>query len=80
MPKPIKDQKPRLNADLVEKILAEVKEEEIVAMCCDVVNISSPTGEELQMAQYMQSALQKIGLDVTWQEFPSLAKACSYSR
>ena len=33
-----------------------------------MINIPSPTGEELQMAQYMQSALQKIGLDVTWQE------------
>src|SRR6202162_5871600 len=37
-------------------------------MASDVINISSPTGEELQMAQYMQSALLKIGLDVTWQE------------
>src|SRR5258708_16497484 len=37
-------------------------------MASDVINIPSPTGEELQMAQYMQSALQKIGLDITWQE------------
>jgi acetylornithine deacetylase len=52
----------------VEKILAEIKEEEIVAMCCDVINIPSPTGEELQMAEYMQSVLQQLGLKVTWQE------------
>jgi len=57
-----------LDPSLVEKILAEVREEEIVSMACDVINIPSPTGEELQMAQYMQSALQKLGLNVTWQE------------
>jgi len=33
-----------------------------------VIKYPSPTGEELQMAQYMQSELQKISLDVTWQE------------
>jgi hypothetical protein len=45
-----------LNPKLAEKILAEVKEQEIVAMACDAINIPSPTGEELQMAQYMQKA------------------------
>ena len=54
--------------ELVDRILAEVREDEIVSMCCDVINIPSPTGQELQMAEYMQSALKKIGLDVTWQE------------
>ena len=57
-----------LDSKLVERILAEVREDEIVSMASDVINIPSPTGEELQMAQYMQSTLQKIGLDVTWQE------------
>ena len=57
-----------LDPTLVEKILAQVKEEEIVAMSCDVINIPSPTGHELQMAQYMQGALQHLGLNVTWQE------------
>jgi len=52
----------------VEKILAQVKEDEIVAMSRDVINIPSPTGEELQMAQYMQNALEELGLHVTWQE------------
>jgi len=59
---------PALDAKLADRILAEVREDEIVAMSSDVINIPSPTGEELQMAQYMQSSLQKIGLDVTWQE------------
>jgi acetylornithine deacetylase/succinyl-diaminopimelate desuccinylase-like protein len=63
-----KDPKPGMNPKLAEKILAEVKEEEIVAMCCDVINIPSPTGEELQVAHYMQNALQQLGLGVTWQE------------
>jgi len=57
-----------LDASLVEKILAGVREEEIVAMACDVINIPSPTGEELQMAKYMQRALQQLGITVTWQE------------
>ncbi len=57
-----------LDSKLVDRILAEVREEEIVSMSSDVINIPSPTGEELQMAQYIQSELQKIGLDVTWQE------------
>jgi acetylornithine deacetylase len=60
--------KPTLDRKLADRILAEVSEDEIISMSCDVINIPSPTGEELQMAQYMQSALQKIGLDVTWQE------------
>jgi acetylornithine deacetylase len=57
-----------LDPKILERILAEVREDEIVSMASDVINIPSPTGEELQMAHYMQSALQKIDLDVTWQE------------
>ncbi len=57
-----------LDPKLTDRILAEVLEDEIISMSADVINIPSPTGEELQMAQYMQSALQTIGLDVTWQE------------
>jgi acetylornithine deacetylase len=58
----------RLDPELVSRIIAEVREEEIVAMASDVINIPSPTGEELHMAEYMQSALQQLGLHVTWQE------------
>ncbi len=63
-----RDQGPHPSAGVADRILSEIKEEEIVAMCCDVINIPSPTGEELQMAQYMQGALQDLGLQVTWQE------------
>jgi acetylornithine deacetylase len=68
VPKLNKNRASNLTPKLVDKILAEVKEEEIVAMCCDVINIPSPTGEELQMAHYMQAALRELGLNVTWQE------------
>ena len=57
-----------LDPKLVDRILAEVREEEIVAMSCDVINIPSPTGHELAMADYMRGALQQLGVDVTWQE------------
>ena len=60
--------KSTLDPKLIDRILAEVHEDEIISMSSDVIDIPSPTGEELQMAQYMQSALQKVGLDVTWQE------------
>jgi acetylornithine deacetylase/succinyl-diaminopimelate desuccinylase-like protein len=65
---PIKGRKNSLHPEVEKKILAEVREDEIVTMARDVINIPSPTGEELQVAQYMQSALQKLGLTVTWQE------------
>ncbi|MGH9500497.1 MAG: M20 family metallopeptidase [Terriglobales bacterium] len=58
----------RLDPKLISRITAEVREEEIIAMASDVINIPSPTGEELRMAEYMQSALQNVGLNVTWQE------------
>ena len=57
-----------LDAQTVERILAEVREEEIVAMSCDLINIPSPTGEELRMAEYMRDVLQRLSLSVTWQE------------
>ena len=68
MPKSAKIASSKLDPKLLERILAEVKEEEIVAMCCDVINIPSPTGAELQMAEYMRNTLQQLGLAVTWQE------------
>lgn len=57
-----------MKEEMVKAILAQVREEEIVAMCCDVVNIPSPTGEELEMSRYMRRALVEAGLSVTWQE------------
>src|SRR5437868_4529247 len=60
--------KSAIDPKLAAKIIAEVHEDEIIAMACDVINIPSPTGGELQMAQYMQNTLQQLGLQVTWQE------------
>jgi acetylornithine deacetylase/succinyl-diaminopimelate desuccinylase-like protein len=68
MHKPSPQPASTLDPRLVERIVAEVKEEEIVAMSCDVINIPSPTGGELQMAEYMRTALRQLGLDITWQE------------
>lgn len=56
------------NSKLAAKILAHVSDQEIVAMACDVINVSSPTGEELEMANYMRRAMEEAGLTVTWQE------------
>ena len=68
MSKPTPARKTNLNSQTAEKILAQIKEDEIVAMSRDVINIPSPTGEELQMAHYMRNALQELALHVTWQE------------
>jgi acetylornithine deacetylase/succinyl-diaminopimelate desuccinylase-like protein len=54
--------------DLANAILLQIREDEIVAMCCDVVDIPSPTGEELEMGRYMRKALEEMGLAVSWQE------------
>jgi acetylornithine deacetylase/succinyl-diaminopimelate desuccinylase-like protein len=60
--------KPALSPKLVDRIVAEVDETAIVAMCCDVINIPSPTGEELRMAEYMRASFEPLGLEITWQE------------
>ena len=60
-----------LDAKLGQRILSEIKEEEIVAMSCDVINIPSPTGHELQMAEYMRTALSALGLNVGVMAFSS---------
>ena len=58
----------KLEPKLVEKILAEIREDEIVAMACDVINIPSPTGDEVAMACYMKQALAALDPNVSWQE------------
>ena len=57
-----------MKEDLANAILSQIREDEIVSMACDVVNIPSPTGEELEMGRYMRRALEETGLAVTWQE------------
>lgn len=56
------------DSDLAEAILAQVSEEQIVAMAQEVINIPSPTGAELEMARYMKRSFEQIGLQVSWQE------------
>ena len=68
MQTPVKQRVSNLDPSLIDRIIAEVREDEIVQMCCDVINVPSPTGEELRMAEYMREALSAIGLNVTWQE------------
>jgi len=53
---------------VAEKIFAEIDEQSLVSMCCDVINIPSPTGHEGRMADYMRSLWASMGLQVTWQE------------
>jgi acetylornithine deacetylase/succinyl-diaminopimelate desuccinylase-like protein len=60
--------KPALDGRTQEAILSHIREEELVAMCCDLINIPSPTGMELGMAEYMRAAFQRLGLTITWQQ------------
>jgi acetylornithine deacetylase len=57
-----------MKEDLAKTILSHIREDEIVAMSCDVVNIPSPTGEELEMGRYMRRVFEDTGLQVSWQE------------
>jgi acetylornithine deacetylase len=57
-----------MKEDLAKAILSQIREDEIVSMSCDVVNISSPTGEELEMGRYMRRVFEETGLQVSWQE------------
>src|SRR5438094_463759 len=57
-----------LKPDLAEAIISEVRESEIIQMACDLINIPSPTGEELQMGNHMRAALQAAGIKVSSQE------------
>src|ERR1700726_781432 len=54
--------------DLAKAILGQIREDEIVAMSCDVVNIPSATGEELEMGRYIRAVFEEMGLAVSWQE------------
>ena len=58
----------KLPHDLAERIVAEVREDEIVSMACEAINIPSPTGDELAMGNYMQRRWEEMGLRVTRQE------------
>jgi len=51
-----------------QAILAQVNEDDIVAMSRDVINIPSPTGFESGMSGYMRRTFEGMGLAVSWQE------------
>lgn len=57
-----------MNSDRTKAVLEQVSEEQIVEMSRDVINIPSPTGEELDMGRYMRSAMEQAGMEVNWQE------------
>jgi acetylornithine deacetylase/succinyl-diaminopimelate desuccinylase-like protein len=57
-----------MDEKLAQHILAQVREDEVIAMSCDVINIPSPTGDEGAMGAYMRSVMDALGLRVTWQE------------
>ena len=58
----------KLPQDIAARIVAEVREDEIVSMASEVINIPSPTGDELAMGQYMQRRWEEMGLRVVRQE------------
>ena len=57
-----------LSDNVRDAILSRIREDVIVSMCCEVINIPSPTGGELAMAEYMRGAFQRLGLTITWQQ------------
>ncbi|MGH9863771.1 MAG: M20 family metallopeptidase [Candidatus Acidiferrales bacterium] len=57
-----------LDAKLAEKILAQVNQERLVALASELINIPSPTGEELEVARHLRRTFEAMGLAVTWQE------------
>src|SRR5437763_13290765 len=65
--KAAKKEKSAAKGSLSQRILSHIDENEIVSMCCDIINIPSPTGQELAVAHYMRSHMEQLGLEITWQ-------------
>jgi len=57
-----------LTAERARAIAHAVDEQGIVSMACEVVNLCTPTGAELEMARYLRAAWEDMGLRVEWQE------------
>jgi acetylornithine deacetylase len=51
-----------------ESLLGQVSEERLVETARSLVNIPSPTGHELAMAEHMRALFEEMGLTVAWQE------------
>lgn len=49
-------------------LVQHVSEDRLVDTARALVDISSPTGHELEMAQHMRALLEELGLSVAWQE------------
>jgi acetylornithine deacetylase/succinyl-diaminopimelate desuccinylase-like protein len=60
--------KSALAGSMRDAILSRIGEAELVSMCCDLINLPSPTGAELNVAEYMRAVFQRLGLTVTWQQ------------
>lgn len=55
-------------SDVTGAILASVNGERLVGLASDLVDIPSATGDELEIATYLQRTFEDMGLQVTWQE------------
>ena len=49
-------------------LLQHVSEERLVDTARELVDISSPTGHELEMAEHMRALFAELGLSIAWQE------------
>lgn len=49
-------------------LLQHVSEERLVDTARELVDISSPTGYELEMAEHMRALFAELGLSIAWQE------------
>ena len=58
----------KLSRERSDAILAQVNEEELLAMARDAIKTPSPTGEELEMGRYMRRVFEEMGLETAWQE------------
>jgi len=54
--------------DIQKRVLAEIREDELVAMTMDLVNVPSPPGEEAAAGDYLAGRLDELGMRVQLQE------------
>src|ERR1039457_2034814 len=59
---------PAIDSNRRAQLAAAVDEARLVATARSVVDLSSPTGSEQQVAECMRDTLEGIGLAVSWQE------------
>jgi acetylornithine deacetylase/succinyl-diaminopimelate desuccinylase-like protein len=57
-----------LDRNAAEKVLAQIHSEELAQLACDLVNISSPTGQEKALAEYILEWFRAQGLKAIRQE------------